>query len=171
MRESIGTTFLYNIIFIFILLVFGLLTATLSYYKGYKVNTRILKAIKDNSGYNDNSYKEIERILSGIGYTVEGNGAQRSCPDSRDNMPRVLLSNKNSSYMYCVYYNSDEANSKEKNSGKHFYSYGVVTYIYMDLPIIGKLKIPVYTKGERIYKFTGSCQLDSGEACSRVYRR
>lgn len=158
MRESIGSTFLYNMIFIFILVVFGLLTATLSYYKGYKVNTRILKAIKDNSGYNDNSKKEIERVLTGIGYTVERKGIQvdnvNGCPEKRGNLERVI--DNDSSYLYCVYYNPHDVSKKDKE--KNYYSYSVVTYIYIDLPIIGNLKIPVYSKGERIYEFkcTGS---------------
>ena len=166
MRESIGTTFLYNIIFVFILLVFGLLTASLSYYKGYKVNNRILKAIKDNSGYNSNSYREIERILKGIGYTVEGGSAQNQCARNRGNMSLVTLSGRSSNYLYCVYYNPDDTNSNEND--KKYYSYGVVTYIYVDLPIIGKFKIPVYTKGERIYRFTGSCQFGVDQGCTRV---
>ena len=51
MKESIGSTFLYNIIFIFIIIVFGLIAATLNYYKGFKINTRILQSIQKNSGY------------------------------------------------------------------------------------------------------------------------
>ena len=38
MREGIGSVFLYNIIILFVIIVFGLLSATISYYKAFKVN-------------------------------------------------------------------------------------------------------------------------------------
>ncbi|MBR2841031.1 MAG: hypothetical protein IKF01_04080 [Bacilli bacterium] len=164
MRQSIGSTFLYNMIFVFILIVFGLLTATLSYYKGYKVNTRILKAIKDNSGYNDKSRKEIERVLKGIGYTIESSGVQSTgCPEKRGNLE--AKKDLSSSYLYCVYYNPHDVSKKDKENGKNYYSYSVVTYIYIDLPIIGNLKIPVYSKGERIYQF--NCTSKGNQKCVR----
>ena len=160
MKESIGSTFLYNIMFLFILIVFALLSATLNYYKAYKVNTRILEAIRNASGYNGNSYKEIERVLSGIGYTAETVGIQRKCDETRGNMNLILGSRiKNggdTKYRYCVYYNSNDSGSKDGD--KKYYSYGVVTYIFIDLPIVGQFKVPVFTQGERIYKFEGSCQ-------------
>ena len=140
-----------------------MLTATLSYYKGYKVNTRILKAIKDNSGYNQNSKTEINRVLKGIGYTTEGNGVQRSCPLKRGNLERVI--DNDSNYLYCVYYNPHDVSKKDKENGKNYYSYSVVTYIYIDLPIIGNLKIPVYSKGERIYQF--NCTAKGNQNCVR----
>lgn len=172
MRESIGSTFLYNIIFIFIIIVFGLITATLNYYKGYKVNTRILQAIQRNSGYNSSSKTDIDRVLKGIGYTIERNGIQNTCP-SRDGKV-AITSNKagagDTSYFYCVYYYENESgandNGKTTNEGKsRYYSYGVTTYIYIDLPIVGQIKIPVFTKGERIYRFSGNINCQRGADC------
>lgn len=159
MRESIGSTFLYNIIFLFIIIVFGLITATLNYYKAFKVNTRILQAIQKNSGYNRASKADIDRVLSGIGYT--SGGSQQSCP-SRDGVSPVS-SNKagagDSIYLYCVYYYPDENGEKEsgmrtQDNRPLYYSYGVTTYIFVDLPIVGQFKIPVFSKGERIRRFS-----------------
>lgn len=161
MRESIGSTFLYNIIFIFIIIVFGLITATLNYYKGYKINTRILQIIQKDSGYNSTSKKEIDRILGGIGYTVDPN-SQGNCPE-RDGKKAITSTSAgagDSDYMYCVYYYPDEGNS----GSRQYYTYGVTTYIYIDLPIVGNFKIPVFSKGERIVKFNNkdkkiNCQM------------
>lgn len=156
MRESIGSTFLYNMIFVYILLVFGLLTATVNYYKGYKVNTRILNSINKYAGYNELSALEIENYLSSIGYVSSFNG-QSDCSDRNGLEPIRGVSKTN--YLYCVYYYSSDMNSKEKAAEKtgdkkqHYYNYGVVSYIYVDLPLIDAFKVPVYTKGERIYKF------------------
>ena len=46
MRQSIGATATFNIIIIFIVIVFGLLIGTVNYYKAFKVNSRILDIIE-----------------------------------------------------------------------------------------------------------------------------
>ncbi len=164
MKESIGSTFLYNIIFVFIIIVFGLLSATISYYKGFKVNTRILSSINKYAGYNACSNAEIENYLSSIGYTYSDTG-QRECK-ARDGLEPIT--SNNSKYLYCVYYHNDETGAKNKgeknyNSDPTYYSYSVTSYIYVDLPIVGQFKVPVYSKGERIYNFS-----DSQEQSSKV---
>ena len=69
MRESIGSVFLYNIIILFVIIVFGLLSATISYYKAFKVNERLLYSLDKFEGYNQFSREEMETYLSSIGYT------------------------------------------------------------------------------------------------------
>ena len=172
MKESIGSTFLYNIIFIFIIIVFGLIAATLNYYKGFKINVRILQSIQKNSGYNATSKKDIDRILSGLGYTSERNGIQNTCP-KRDGIS-AITSNRagagDTAYLYCVYYYPNENGAKDNNSktkeGKsRYYAYGVTTYIYVDLPIVGQFKVPVFSKGERLYRFSGNINCQRGADC------
>ena len=58
-----------------------------------------------------------------------------------------------SKYFYCIYKYEKEEGAADKE-GENYYAYGVTTFIYIDLPIAGQFKIPVYTKGKRIYKFT-----------------
>ena len=149
----------------FIIIVFGLITATLNYYKGYKINTRILQIIQKDSGYNKTSKKEIDRILEGIGYTVDSN-SQGNCPERDDK--KAITSNSagagDSKYMYCVYYYPNEGSTVNRK----YYAYGVTTYIYIDLPIVGNFKIPVFSKGERIVKFndkTGKTNCQMGVDC------
>lgn len=173
MRESIGSTFLYNMIFAFIIIVMGLLTATLNYYKSYKVNNYILNIISDNSGYNTVSAKKIDTVLKNFGYSVPDS---KSCPKRNgviliDPLPVDGVKN----YSYCVYYYQDETSTKSKQSEEtvgstdnsklpSYYAYGVTTFIAIDLPIVGRFRVPVFTKGNRIYRFTGSCQ--PGVDCS-----
>lgn len=160
MRESIGSTFLYNMIFVFIIIVFGILSATMSYYKGYKVNTRILKYLSQYSGYNSVSYAAINNYLGSIGYTdTRINNIQESCPDERNGGGKLVKATDaglgDPTYAYCVYYFGERPS---KDGTKTYYSYGVISYIYVDLPIAGQFKIPVYSRGDRIYKFSGDCQ-------------
>lgn len=145
-------------IFVFIIIVIGLLTATISYYKGFKVNSRILLSIDKYAGYNKLSKSEIDNYLSGIGYTVEPNG-QSSCPNEKSGGTLIRTFVNQTNYLYCVYYHSDDRGAKEKDqlNGDNkpiYYNYSVISYIYVDLPIVGQFKIPVYSKGERIYNFS-----------------
>lgn len=155
MRESIGSTFLYNIIFLFIVIIIGFLTATINYYKSYKINKAILGYISQYSGYNKLSKQAADDYLTSIGYTVNSQGDVCS-GDKADGVLVTTVLNNN--HYYCVYYHENENGSegdKKNGDGKHIYhAYGVTTYIYVDLPIVGKFKVPVYTKGERMYNFT-----------------
>lgn len=156
MREGIGSVFLYNMIILFIIIVFGLLSATISYYKAFKVNERLLYIIDKFEGYNQFSEAEMEQFLTSIGYTYSPTG-QDGCPATRNG--GTLLTAKNAKHLYCVYYYSDDRGSQEsgRTNGDNepiYYNYALTSYIYVDLPIAGAFKVPVYTKGERIYNFS-----------------
>ena len=154
MREGIGSIVLYNMIIIFILIVFALLSATLSYYKAFKVNSYILLSIDKFEGYNDPAIEEISNTLNTLGYTV--NNGEDICKSTRGDAN--LVDNQDTKYYYCVYfYGNDTGDGEDRNNkdGKPlYYNYSVVSYIYVDLPIIGSFKVPVHTKGERIYNFS-----------------
>ena len=156
MRESIGSVFLYNIIILFVIIVFGLLSATISYYKAFKVNERLLYSLDKFEGYNKYSKEEMENFLASIGYTYNPDG-QSECPTEKDG--GTLIRTNGTHYLYCVYYHADDRGNNEKhrlNGDKEpiYYNYAVTSYIYADLPIVGAFKLPVYTKGERIYNFS-----------------
>ena len=156
MREGIGSVFLYNMIILFIIIVFGLLSATISYYKAFKVNERLLFMIDKFEGYNRLSIEEMQNFLVSIGYTSNPNG-QSECPESKDG--GTLLTARNARHLYCVYYFRDDRGSNEtgRTNGDRepiYYNYAITTYIYVQLPIAGAFKLPVYTKGERIYNFS-----------------
>ena len=53
MNQSVGSIALYNIVLIFIVIVFAFLAATVSYSKAFRVNSRIIFAIEKYEGYND----------------------------------------------------------------------------------------------------------------------
>lgn len=140
MKESIGSTFTYNLIILFIAIVFAILGATLLYYKAYKVNTRIINSIEKFEGYNSLANAEINSTLTSLGYMTE---VGKSCPAEKNG---GTLVEQDTDFRYCVYYFQDDE--------KH-YSYGVMTYITIDIPVVNTfLQIPIYTKSNLIYKFT-----------------
>lgn len=143
MKESIGSTFLYNIIIIFIAIVFAILAATLTYYKAYKVNTRIINSIEKFEGYNSLAINEIGNTLTSIGYLDK---SDHKCPTTKNG---GTLQNENKKFRYCVYFFDNDGDERH-------YSYGVITYITLDIPIVNMfLQIPIYTESNRIFKFNG----------------
>lgn len=144
MREGIGSVALYNIIIVFIFVTFSVLAGTMSYSKAFKTNNRIINAIEKYEGYNINSSNEIDEILGNIGYRLS---ASKKCSKKRG---YEALSTLNSSYDFCVYEIPEE--TREWNG--RYSTYGVITYIYLDMPVVGDFfKIPVYGQSKQVFSF------------------
>ncbi len=142
MRESIGSISLYNFIIIYIIIVFGFLAGMVSYNKAFKINSRIIGAIEKYEGWNNGAWKEADNVLQVLGYKKRTSTFK--CPTNGD-FANKKLDSLQSTYQYCVYYNNIEDS---------YYTYDVVTYIYLDLPIVGNLSFPIKGRSNRIYKFT-----------------
>lgn len=134
---------MYNLVIVFLLVVFAFIAGTLSYYKAFKVNAIITDAIEKYEGYNQLAVTEIDRSLKTIGYKLESNF---TCP-KRDGV-NALQPLPGTNHRYCIYlYN-------EGNNCSGYRTYGVVSYINIDLPVIGDFaKVPVYSKTIRLYNF------------------
>lgn len=149
MKEAIGNIPMYNFIIIFIAVTFGFLIATLMYYKAFKLNSRIAYALEEYEGYNELSKNEINRVLGTLGYRK---GSTGRCPNKSIGFE---VTNSNFGYPICIYDSSrDQSSGNNRNSTNNYFNYGIITYIYIDIPLInGTFKIPVYTESEKIYKF------------------
>lgn len=148
MNGPIGHTFLYNLVIFFIIVIFAFVSGTLSYYKAFKVNNKIIYAIEKYEGYNQLSKQEIDRILGNLGYSL----SDANCKDQYKKMYRINSLGEN--YNYCVYIEN------ERPAKNTYFSYGVLTYMKLDLPIINILNIPVFTRTNKIYKFTTTVPLE-----------
>ena len=142
MSGPIGHTFLYNLVIIFIVIVFAFLSGTLSYYKAFKVNNRIVHALEKYEGYNELSKAEIDIVLGNLGYSLE----DANCSQEYKNMHLIGALGEN--YKYCIYI--DDLNPQKGS----YYTYGVLTYMNLNLPIINVIDIPVFSRTNRLYKFT-----------------
>ena len=126
MRQSIGMSQQLNLIIIFILIVFGLIAASLSYYKAFKINNVITDSIEKYEGYNDFSKNEIKNSLASLGYQkISINCNNNNLSDKSDG--------------FCAYLGDIKKNGDNVVS----YNYKVTTYMYIDLPIINIIKIPI----------------------------
>lgn len=148
MSGPIGHTFMYNIIFVFIFIVFAFLAGTLSYYKGYKINNRIVGSIEKFEGYNSLALDEINGTLDTFGYR---HGYEECKKEYKD---MFLVETGSEEFRYCVYASYDPDNKSSYPRTGDFYRYGVLTYMHIDLPLIRGLEIPIFTRTNRIYKFT-----------------
>ncbi len=148
MRESIGSTFMYNIIAIFIVVVFAIIAGTMSYFKAFKVNSRIVGIIEKYEGYNDLAKNEISSLLKTMGYRkIDG----VTCKTRRGSK----LYEQDPSHSYCVYLYCDEED-------QYKYRYGVTTFITIDFPILTTfIKIPIYTETTGIHEMSSwQCNYD-----------
>lgn len=140
MRESVGNVMLYNVIIIFIVIIFAFLGAIISYYRAYKVNSSIIVILEKYEGYTPTATAEINLLVRNIGYNVtKGNRCLVNQGEG------VLVNNNNQGY--CIY-------RYEKDFSEYHDTYGVTTYISWEFPLIGQLvKIPIFSKTDNIYRF------------------
>ncbi len=146
MRESIGSIALYNFIIIYIIITFGFMAGMVSYNKAFKINSRVIGAIEKYEGWNTGSRMEADNALAILGYRRKNSSF--SC-GKRPGSEKATSLDTGSEYQYCIYYMGYDNNER-------YYKYGVTTYIYLDLPIVGNLSFPIHGKSNRIYKFTDS---------------
>ena len=85
-----------------------------------------------------------------MGYRV---GNDVKC-GNRKNMTTVNTNGLN--YPVCIYESpiTSKVNNGKVGTKYGYFNYGIVTYIYLDIPILGgTFKIPVYTESERDFRF------------------
>lgn len=151
MKKSIGGAMLFNILIIFLVVVFAILAGTLSYTKAYRMNSKIINALERYEGHNGPAKEEINKILGAMGY-LQGS---TKCPDRKvkDGSGTIVTLSAESGdrYQYCVYlFDNDTAGFDED---RRYYSYEVMTYMTLNLPIVGAIRIPIFGKTNRIYRF------------------
>ena len=108
-----------------------------------------INAIEKYEGYNDASATWINEYLSSIGYQYEEKAPE--CSVRRGLEPMQSL---NDNYRFCVY--AENVDTRTYNG--RYVEFGVVTYIYIDMPVIGNFfRIPVYGKSNRVFCFGERC--------------
>ena len=150
MRQAIGSVPMYNIIIVFIVITFGFLSATLSYMKAFKVNGRIAKSLENYEGYNILSDREITNTLTSIGYRIASPDSF-VCPTKNGKEAVTALTGGTKNHYYCIYEYDYYQNGSVKT---RYFNYGVMTYIFLDLPFGLNIKLPVYSETEKIFHFT-----------------
>lgn len=143
MKEAIGTSFVFNLMMIFIGVLIAMFVGSLAYTKGFKVRNKIIDIIEKYEKYDISDSAQIDEIndsLSSIGYQVRGDNTSKC--KARGNANQVAETIPNNDYDYCVYV-------YDTSRGKY---YGVTVFIHVDIPLIGGLiDIPLYGESRLVY--------------------
>ena len=106
MREAIGSTWIYQLVVIFILLFVAFLILSLTFSKNYKTKNELINIIEKYEGVNDQSVRIINSYLTQTGNRVRG-----KCPSADNttwlaapslNSTQLVTPQANERYFYCV---------------------------------------------------------------------
>lgn len=143
MKQSVGQTYLIYFISIFILIVFAFLCGIVNYMRAFKVNSAITNALENYEGLNQYSKTEIDNKLSSLGYRRGTSANAKKC---NSYLHGGSFQNVEVNHDICI---SQIGGNREGD----YFKYGVTTFIYLDLPWISEIKIPIYSESEKIYLF------------------
>lgn len=148
MKESIGLTFTINIMIVFILVAFVFVAGIMSYNKAFKASSLMIKSLEKYEGYNKLSKEQIDKDLHTLGY-ASGNSTKCAATKESTNSTGSLVSlSGDENFDYCIYLFDNDGDTQH-------YSYGVVVYMTIDFTMFNvKLRLPVYAKTTRIYRFS-----------------
>ena len=132
MKESIGTSYLFQIVVVFILLFTGYLCLSINYSRSYAVKNNIVNNIQREKGFNDITRTKISKYLSKVGFKSIG-----KCPD--DYVAYSYTGERQGDGargVYCVreVVSQPQANDLPKRS-----YYRVIVFYKLDLPIFGSI--------------------------------
>ena len=138
MKQASGHIPVYTLIATFLVIIFTFLAGIISYYKAFKMNSRVSSVIERCEGYNSCSSAEINRLIKNYSYVIRGN---YNCPTKTGG---TVIKKING---VCIYYFDNDGSSDR-------YSFGVVTFMSMDIPVINEImRLPIFSKTDRLYKF------------------
>ncbi|HOP65474.1 MAG TPA: hypothetical protein PLX66_00390 [Bacilli bacterium] len=135
MRQSIGGTWLFSLVIIFILLFTAYLAVAINYSKSFKVKNEVINIIEREEGLTSNidaadpgAIEQIASYLESVGYVNHG-----KCPKNYQGYGEYK-DGSTTKYSYCVRkYNTYNEIEKQRSY------YSVVLFFDMDLPIFGDL--------------------------------
>ena len=159
MKESTGAVSAIYVVIFFVVIMFGFIISTLSYYKSYKINNSLTAAIEDYGGFNSKSKEEIEKRLTSYGYTrgdVKCNDADGSLVGINDSGEVIFpATNDSKGYKgYCVYIINDK--TSDTGVEYEYYSYKVTTSMTLDFGLFNfSLQIKMSSHTSTMYSCYG----------------
>ena len=132
MRQSIGSTWLLQLMIVFILLFVGFIILTINYSKTIKIKNEVISMIERYEGLNENSITLVNNFLTTSGYAVTGECVSNSTSgiygalSLNDNS--LEPARPNTKYYYCI----------KKYKGKNTSNYYQISLFYkFNLLVIG----------------------------------
>lgn len=129
MRESIGSTWILQLIIVFILLFVGFLTLSLGYSKSYRVKNETLSIIEKYEGLTQDAVAIINNYMEHNNYNAKGNCEDNSWYGLEDFSHKTLsVSESDKKYYYCI---------KKIQAKNNRYYYEIRTFFKFNLPVVG----------------------------------
>ena len=142
MRETIGTTWVFQLVVIFILLFASYLALTINYSKAFRVKNEVLSIIEKSEGLTPSAKELIDNYLITSAYhtkgkcltSLAGNTYGSTSLTGSENSFELVETNTNKDYYYCV----------TVIAGYHSYVetrayYKVRLFFRFDLPVLGSI--------------------------------
>lgn len=137
MRQSIGATWILQLVIIFMLIFVGFLALTINYTKAFKIKNELITIIEKYEGVttgDNGSVALMNNYLRHNGYSIMGKcEAGYYGLSSLDNTALTPVS-ENSKYYYCVKKTNARSNTFNERA-----NYEIVTFFKFNLPFLGDL--------------------------------
>lgn len=165
MRETIGGTWLTQLVIVFMFVFVAFLALSINYSKAFRVKNETLSFIEKNEGITDNSLTFINNYLTYNGYTTQGRceiGSYGISSLESQNISFEKVTNANKRYYYCI--------SKVKSPATNFRNrayYKVKLFFKFNLPVVGDIfnfDVDGQTK-DIIYPADGTCSTQDTVQC------
>lgn len=134
MRETIGATWVYQLVIVFMLIFVAFLALTMNYTKAFKVKNDVLSIVEKYEGFSKKSISIINNYLLSNGYKTMNNchTGEMGSQDLKSDVLKTATSGQ--MYYYCV---SKIPTATEKRASRA--KYRIRTFFRFDLPVIGHL--------------------------------
>lgn len=135
MREAVGSTYLFQIVIVFIFFFAAFLAVAINYSQAFQIKNQVVNALEQAEGYNATSKERIKTIKASNGYFRDVNQAQCRANLGADAIVPTDSDTGAPLNGICIL-------RHDNGDGKAYYT--VQTYVWFDLPIIGNfITIPV----------------------------
>lgn len=137
MRETIGGTWITQLVIIFIFIFVAFLALSLNYSKAFRVKNETLNFIEKNEGFTNKTVEKINNYLTYTGYNTTDTceiGSYGVAKLNNTAYEKVEKSGKDKEYYYCV----EKVESPTTNFKYRAY-YKVELFFKFNLPVIGDI--------------------------------
>ena len=136
MREAVGTTWIFQLVIVFILIFAAYLALTINYSKAFKVKDEALTIIEKYEGISSEAIRTVNNYLISSAYRETG-----SCPSGyrgiKDlNSTSLTDVTPNGKYYWCVYKITGYNTTYPKKS-----YYKVRMFFKFNLPVLGNMAV------------------------------
>ena len=137
MRQAIGTTWLMQLVIIFMLIFVAFLALTINFTKAFKIKNELITMIEKNEGLStgeDGTISLINNYLSHNGYMVTGKCDASEYGVYSLNSDSLEMSDTSKEYYYCIKKTSYYTQAYPDRA-----KYTIRIFFHFSLPVIGDL--------------------------------